>query len=302
MRIAVFGAGSIGCLFGGLLSKNNEVLLVGRKPQVEAIQAMGLKITGLTEAHLQPRASTTLKGFEPELIVVTVKAYDTETAAKAIAPHVGRQTYVMSLQNGLDNLEKLTNVAGERLLAGITSHGVTFVDFGHIKHAGTGDTVVGDATGGARHKASEIADLLTEAGILTTISSDIRADIWLKVAVNAAINPATAITGLKNGALLLSKELMKLMELAASEVAAVALARGVELDPEAAFEKAREVATLTADNKSSMLQDIERCKRTEIESICGAVMRYGETAGIETPVNRALLALVKGIETTYMES
>jgi 2-dehydropantoate 2-reductase len=301
MRIAVFGAGSIGCLFGGLLSKNNEVLLVGRKPQVEVIQAMGLNITGLTEAHLQPRVSMTLKGFEPELIVVTVKAYDTETAAKAIAPHVGRQTYVMSLQNGLDNLEKLTNVAGERLLAGITSHGVTFVDFGQIKHAGTGDTVVGDATGGARHKASEIADLLTEAGILTTISSDIRAEIWLKAAVNAAINPATAITGLKNGALLLSKELMKLMELAASEVAAVAMARGVELDPEAAFEKAREVATLTADNKSSMLQDIERCKRTEIESICGAVMRYGETAGIETPVNRALLALVKGIETTYMD-
>jgi len=302
MRIAVFGAGSIGCLFGGLLSKNNEVLLVGRKPQVEAIQASGLKITGLTEAHLHPRASTTLKGFEPEIIFVTVKAYDTEAAAKAIAPHVGRETFVMSLQNGLDNLEKLTNIAGERLLAGITSHGVTFVDFGQIRHAGTGDTVVGDATGGARHKASEVADLLTEAGILTTISSDIRAEIWLKAAVNAAINPATAITGLKNGALLLSKELTRLMELAASEVAAVAMARGVEMDPEASFEKAREVATLTADNKSSMLQDIERCKRTEIESICGAVVRYGETAGIETPVNRALLALVKGIETTYMDN
>ena len=148
--------------------------------------------------------------------------------------------------------------------------------------------------------ASEVANLFTEAGILTTISSDIRAEIWLKAAVNAAINPATAITGLKNGALLMSKELTRLMELAASEVAAVAMGRGVDLDPELAIEKAKEVAALTADNKSSMLQDIERCKRTEIESICGAIVRYGETAGVETPVNRALLALVKGIETTYL--
>jgi 2-dehydropantoate 2-reductase len=301
MRIAVFGAGSIGCFFGGLLSKDNEVLLVGRKPQVEAIQAMGLRITGLTEAHLQPKASTTLKGFEPELVLVTVKAYDTGTAAKALGPHIGKDTFVMSLQNGLDNLEKLMTVSGEKLLAGITSHGVTFVDLGQIKHAGTGDTVVGDVTGGARHMASEVANLFTEAGILTTISSDIRAEIWLKVAVNAAINPATAITGLKNGALLMSEELTRLMELAASEVAAVAMGRGVNLDPELAMEKAKEVATLTADNKSSMLQDIERCKRTEIESICGAIVRYGETAGVETPVNRALLALVKGIEITYMK-
>jgi 2-dehydropantoate 2-reductase len=301
MRITVFGAGSIGCFFGGLLSKNNEVLLVGRKPQVEAIQTMGLRITGLTKAHLQPKASTTMKGFEPELVLVTVKTYDTDTAAKALGPHIGKDTFVMSLQNGLDNLEKLMTVSGERLLAGITSHGVTFVDFGQIKHAGTGDTVVGDVTGGARHMASEVANLFTEAGILTTISPDIRAEIWLKAAVNAAINPATAITGLKNGALLMSKELTRLMELAASEVAAVAMGRGVDLDPELTIKKAKEVATLTADNKSSMLQDIERCKRTEIESICGAIVRYGETAGVETPVNRALLALVKGIETTYME-
>jgi 2-dehydropantoate 2-reductase len=301
MRIAVFGAGSIGCLFGGLLSKDNEVLLVARKPQVDALQARGLKITGLTETTLRPRASTTLRGFEPELVMVTVKSYDTETAAKALGPYIDKDCFVMSLQNGLDNLEKLTPIAGDRLLAGLTSHGVTFVDFGIIKHAGIGDTVIGDVAGQGRDMAREMADLLTDAGLITRLSTDMRLEIWLKAAVNAGINPATAITGLKNGALMVQKELAKLMEAAASEAASVAMARGVELDPELAIEKAKEVASLTADNKSSMLQDIERCKRTEIDSICGAIVRYGETAGVETPVNRALLALVKGIETTYQE-
>jgi len=301
MRIAVFGAGSIGCLFGGLLSRRNEVLLVGKKPQVEALQARGLTISGLTDTNLKVRASTTLKGFEPELVMICVKSYDTDSAAKALGPHISKECFVMSLQNGLDNLEKLTPVAGDRLLAGLTSHGVTFMDFGIIKHAGIGDTVVGDVAGAGRDMAREIADLLTEAGLMTRISTDMRLEMWLKAAINAGINPATAITGLKNGALLVQKELAKLMELASSETAAVAMARGVELDPELAIEKAKEVAALTADNKSSMLQDIERCKRTEVDSICGAIVRYGEKAGVETPVNRALLALVKGIESTYQD-
>jgi 2-dehydropantoate 2-reductase len=301
MRIAIFGAGAIGSLFGGLLSKDNEVLLVGRKPHVEAIQAQGLKVEGLTQATFEPKASTTMKGFEPELVIVAVKAYDTKAAAGQIAGHVGKDTFIMSLQNGLDNLENLMDVAGNRLLAGLTSHGVTFQDFGRIKHAGTGDTVVGDVTGSCPDMAAEMARMLTEAGITTRVAQDIRYEIWLKAAVNAAINPATAITGLKNGSLLVQKGLTRLVEDAANETALVALARGVVMDPKVAVEKAREVATLTADNKSSMLQDVERCKRTEIESICGAIVRYGETGGVEAPVNRALLALVKAIESTYMD-
>lgn len=301
MRIAIFGAGAIGSFFGGLLSQEHEVLLVGRKPHVEAVQSTGLRISGLTEERLQPRASTTLKGFDPELVIVTVKSYQTEDAAKAIGPFVGKGCYVMSLQNGLDNLEKLTAVCGDRLLAGLTSHGVTFLDFGHYKHAGTGDTVVGDVSGGAPDMAAEIARMFTDAGIVTRVAEDIREEIWIKAAVNAAINPVTAITGLKNGALLVQKGLMMLLEDAATETAKVAQARGVDLEPEMAIEKAKEVATLTADNKSSMLQDIERCKRTEIEAICGAIVRYGGLSGVETPVNRSLLFLVKGIESTYRD-
>jgi 2-dehydropantoate 2-reductase len=175
------------------------------------------------------------------------------------------------------------------------------MDFGHVKHAGTGDTVVGDVTGGSPDMAAEVARTITEAGIATRVAQDIRYEIWLKAAVNAAINPATAITGLKNGALLVQEDLTKLMEDAAAETACVALARGVVLDPKVAIEKAREVATLTADNRSSMLQDVERCKRTEIDSICGAIVRYGKMGGVETPVNRSLLALVKAIESTYKD-
>jgi len=301
MRIAFFGAGAIGSLFGGLLSKDHDVLLVGRKPHIEAIQARGLEVEGLTRAIFEPKASTTMKGFDPELVMVTVKAYDTEAAAKHIGKHVGKSAFIMSLQNGLDNLEKLTIVSGDRLLAGLTSHGVTFQDFGRIKHAGNGDTVVGDVTGGYPDMAAEVARMITDAGIVTRVAQDIRYEVWLKAAVNAAINPATAITGLKNGSLLVQKGLTRLVEDAANETALVALARGVIMDPKMAIEKAREVAALTADNKSSMLQDVERCKRTEIESICGAIVRYGEMGGVETPVNRGLLTLVKAIESTYMD-
>lgn len=300
MRVAFFGAGAVGSLFGGLLSKKHEVLLVGRRPYVTEVQAAGLRLTGLTQEVLHPRASTTLKGFEPELVVVTVKSYQTEQAVKDMAPYIGKDCHVMSFQNGLDNLERLTGIGGERLLVGLTSHGVTFIDIAQYRHAGSGDTVVGDVSGGAPDMAAEVAHMFTEAGIVTRVADEIRTEVWSKAAVNAAINPATAITGLRNGALLVQEGLTRVLEDAATETALVAQARGVELEVEMAVERVKEVASLTADNRSSMLQDVERCRRTEIESICGAIVRYGETAGVDTPVNRALLALVKAIESTYL--
>jgi 2-dehydropantoate 2-reductase len=267
---------------------------------VEAIKSRGLRVEGVTDLHLKIEAATGIQDFEPELVLLTVKAYDTEKAVRESLEYFTPETVVMSLQNGLDNLEKITRYMGDRVLVGLTSHGVTFVDFGIVRHAGVGDTVVGDPTGGRSGLASEVVDELTRAGIETRISTDIYRELWLKAAVNAAINPITCITGLNNGSLLEMPHLTRILEGAAREVAAVAHARGVDLGQEEAVEKAKEVARLTANNKSSMLQDIERCRKTEIDSINGAVARYGQEAGVDTPVNTLLTGIVKGIEASQI--
>jgi 2-dehydropantoate 2-reductase len=299
VKVVVFGAGAVGSWIGALLaSKGHDVTLVGRAEHVAVVRVVGLQVSGKTEVRATNLKAVTRadEADVPDLLVLTVKAYDTDTAMRDAAPLVGERTLVLSLQNGLGNVERIAQRVDERrILAGVTTHGVTFVEPGHVRHAGVGYFRVGSITGDMA-QAERVAALLGETGLQVEATAAIAGEIWAKVVVNAAINPATAVTGLNNGALLRIPPVRELMERAAEEAIDVARAEGAPLPDDDLLVRARRVAELTAFNRSSMLQDVERGRRTEIDAICGEIIQRGLKHGIDTPINLALHALVKGIE------
>lgn len=300
MRVAVMGAGAIGSMVGGRLSRYHDVTLIARKPHVEAIGAHGLELTGETEMTVDVEARTDTAGMQPvDVCFLTVKAYQTEQALADAAGAIDEHTYLVSLQNGLGNLETVTEVVpGSRAVGGTTSHGCIFHGPGRVEHTGVGDTIIGPPSPPDLPAHHELADALTEAGIETDVVADIQPRLWAKAAVNAAINPLTAITGLPNGALVDLGDLEELLVSVARETEDVARANGIGVDPDAWVDQARTVAKRTADNRSSMLQDVQRGQRTEIDAICGRIAEVAEEQGVGAPLNRALHALVRGIEAT----
>lgn len=300
MRVVVMGAGAIGSMVGGRLASDHDVTLVGRRPHVDAIEAQGLTLTGETERTVETDAVTTVDGLEPaDVVFLTVKAYDTAQAVRQALPVVGDHTFVVSLQNGLGNLETVAeHVPVPRVIGATTSHGCLFHGPGRVEHTGTGDTVLGPMEPPDLPAHHELAEALTKAGIQTEVVADIRPRLWSKAAVNAAINPLTAITGLPNGALIEVDELTNLLDAVARETEAVARGAGVAVDEDAWVDTARTVAQRTARNRSSMLQDVQRGRRTEIDAISGRIADVAARHEVQAPLNRALHALVTGIEAT----
>lgn len=292
VEILVFGAGAMGSLIGGLLSIRQDVTLVGRRDHMEAIRLHGLRITGKTVRLVHPKSATRVPGdAHPELVVVATKAYDTEAAMTSLKRFANSAVF-LTLQNGLENPEVLARAA-RRVVAGTTSHGVTFLGPGEIRHAGIGDTTIGAWRGIDRDEVVRVRDILDEAGIRTRISEDIASDLWAKLVVNAAINPVAALAGVPNGRLVQDRALARLLEDVAREAIAVAQAEGASLAAEEVLRRTKLVARRTAANRASMLQDLDRHRRTEVDAITGAVLRAADRRGIEVPLNRALYALVQ---------
>ncbi len=222
-----------------------------------------------------------------------LESYDTEDAMRTLSP-LFKDAVIISLQNGLGNEDIMSRYV-PRVLGGTTSHGITKDGAGRIIHAGLGRTVLGNYQG-AEDSVSVVADALNGSGIETETANDIRSEIWKKAIVNAGINPVTAITGQKNGFILENPDLEMTLEAICEEAVQVANAHGIDISVEESIEQTKEVARLTSDNKSSMLQDIERGKRTEIDAINGRIVEVGRKHGVKTPVNSALVALVKCLE------
>jgi len=299
MNITILGAGALGSFIGGMLSTKWPITLVGRKAHIDAIKKNDLKITGKTNLTLKLDAVEDIQDVKSsDMIILTVKSYDTKKAVKEALSAVGKDAIILSLQNGLNNVEKIIDIAGSRgLICGVTSHGITFANNGHIHHAGVGETIIGAVQGVNDKELQKICDMFNAVGIETKKTDNIRGEIWAKVIVNAGINPLTALTHLQNGALLEIPELKALLEGVCREAIEVANACNVQLPCSDLIEKTKEVARSTKKNKSSMLQDIERRRKTEIESINGEIVRLGKKHNIGTPINRVLVALVKSIET-----
>ena len=298
MRVLIFGAGALGSLIGALLSRRNEVTLVGRKEHMSSIREEGLRISGHTDMVVRPSAVEMVEDLSGyDYVFLTVKSYDTKRAMKSLAKLPGLGT-VVTMQNGLGNLETIGEYANS-VIGGTTSHGATLRGPGDVVHAGTGDTVAGVYKGVSRESLDSLAGELTACGMRTDVTENLSGEVWAKAIVNAGINPLTAILGARNGYLLENPEVTGMLEEVCLEATEVATTCEIPLAEDDLVERTKRVARMTAQNVSSMLQDVVRRRKTEIDSITGEIVRLGSDGGVPTPLNSALLAVVKGMENSY---
>jgi len=298
MNIVILGAGAIGSLFGGLLSKKNNVLLIGRKIHVKAIKENGLKITGKTQLNVRISAEDSISkiGFSPDLLILTVKSYDTENAIKEAKTIIGDNTVVLALQNGLDNIEKICKIIDKKnVVAGVTTHGVISSKPGIIKHTGIGETFLGELNGKKTERIVSIVECFNRVGIETIVSQDIMKEIWYKTIINSSINSLTAIFQCKNGYLLKNQILEKLVEKICKESTNIASVDGINISYKNALEKTKQVIRNTSENQSSMFQSIKKGGRTEIESINGKLVEIGKKYHIETLLNETLIYSIESL-------
>lgn len=293
MHIAVVGAGSLGSLVGGLLSTTHEVTLVGRTPHMKAIATGGLRISGSIEQTVHPATTTDWSGVEdPDLVLVTVKSYDTDAVATQLARNP--PATILSLQNGIGPAETLTErLPKSTVLGGTITYGARYDEPGHVACTGRGDVVIGALRGGPAPAAASVVQAFEHAGIPTRHEPDFPQERWRKLAINAAINPLTALAGVQNGAVR-EHPLQPIATGVAREVAEVAQSQGIALAPGVAERAVLDVAAQTADNESSMARDIRRGSRTEIDVINGAVLAHG--SAIALPINQVLYGIIKAAE------
>jgi len=303
MKTVIIGSGAMGSLFGGLLKLSGEkVLLVARRVEyVNAIKQKGLIIEERGNIQTIPIDITTdLTSIgEADLVLIFVKTYQTEKALKDSLSLKGERTIFLTLQNGLGNEEVLSKyIEPKNILLGITGQGATLIEPGRIRHAGWGKTFIGELDGRITPRVNQISDMFSKAGIETEVSTHIHDLVWEKVLINVGINALTALTGLKNGELLDYPETVRLMEALVSEAVEVARRKGILIKGNP-IEKVKEVAELTRENRSSMGQDFDYRRKTEIDAINGAIVREAEQLGISVPFNQAITDLVKVIEKNF---
>jgi 2-dehydropantoate 2-reductase len=230
-----------------------------------------------------------------QLVIVLVKAFDTEAVAKDLSGRIGSDTPVLTLQNGLGNAEELASrLSPDQILAGATTMGALREAPGEVQLTGRGGCEIGAWSGAGERYLPQIQQVLQQAGIACRCTKNTSATLWKKLVVNAAINPLTAILRVRNGALLERAELEPVIRAVTEEVWQVGSRRGIHLpEPPELYQEICRVCRVTAANRSSMLRDVEEHRRTEIDAINGAVVRLGNESGMPTPVNSTLAALVR---------
>jgi len=302
-RVAVIGPGAVGGYFGGMLARAGApVTFVGRPGppgvHLETIARAGLRIEG-------PRVRETIPVEVADshaavggagLVLFCVKTVDTGEAARAIAPHVGPDGVVVSMQNGVDNVERLRD-AGIDALAAVVYVGAAIRRPGIVDHQGRGDLVLGALAGSTRPDAGpsarRVAEWFERAGVRCRVSERIEHDLWSKLIINSMSNPIAAVTGATYGAIAEFAPAWRLAVSIAAEAVAVGRAAGVELDLDDVLDRARHTIGSVADAVASTRQDIERGRPTEIDALNGYVSRRGRELGVPTPVTDAVHALVK---------
>ncbi|MBW1679694.1 MAG: 2-dehydropantoate 2-reductase, partial [Deltaproteobacteria bacterium] len=298
----IVGAGAMGSLFGFLLHKaGKDVWLLDKHTDLTRhIQKNGLRVEGISGDHQVPiPIATNVDEIQwGNLIIIFVKAYDTAQAILDVRPLIGQESMVLTLQNGIGNVEAISKVAGEtKTIAGTTAHGATVLGPGHIRHAGRGETIIGELNGQRTERLDRIQNFFESAGIPTQLTHDVPSLLWSKLLINVGINPLTGITGLRNGELLDFEETREIMHRAVDEAKKVVSRKGIRLMYEDHLRKVDSICQATARNISSMLQDLRKKKRTEIDFINGIISREGNSLGIETPINQALTHLIHCRET-----
>lgn len=296
MKIAIMGAGAVGCYYGGMLARaGHEVVLVGRQHHVAAVRSQGLLLdTRSFREHVAVAADTDAAAVRGAAIVLCcVKSTDTQAAARAMAPHLAADALVLSLQNGVDNAARLQAELPQRVAPAVVYVASEMAGPGHVRHHGRGELVVGPAT-----LTDEQTRQFVAAGIPIVVSDNVAGALWAKLVLNCAWNALSAITQTPYGKLWQSAEVQAVMRDAVAECLAVAAAEGVTL-PDDAWTAIVRIAETMPGQLSSTAQDLARQKCSEIDHLNGYVVRRGEAHGIATPVNRTLHALVKVLESGF---
>ncbi|MBP0462768.1 ketopantoate reductase family protein [Roseomonas sp. PWR1] len=294
MKVAVMGAGAIGCFYGGLLARAGaSVTLVGRAQHVDAIRARGLLLEMGGETHgVAVAGAVTADGVAgAELVLFCVKSGDTEQVGREMAPHLRPDAVVLCLQNGVDNADRLSAVLGRPVVPVAVYVATEMAGPGHVRHHGRGELLIGPT---GRDEA--ILALFAAAGISARVSADAIGALWGKLVVNCAYNALSALTGLPYGRMIRVPGVEAAMRDVVAECTAVAQASGIAL-PEGILDAVLGLAASMPAQFSSTAQDLRRGRPTEIDHLNGFVVARGEQLGIPTPVNRLLQTLVRAAET-----
>jgi 2-dehydropantoate 2-reductase len=293
MKIGIMGAGAVGCFHGAMLARaGRDVVLVGRPTFVEAVAAHGLRLEALsfdeTVTVTGATDASALAGCD--LVLVCVKSADTEDAGRQMLPHLAADATILSLQNGVDNAERLSAVLGRAVVPAAIYVAVGMDGPNHVRHEGRGEIVMGPCPA-----QEAVAELFRGAGVPVTISEAVREILWSKLVVNCCYNALSAVADMPYAALVADPSVPPLMVDLRAECVAVAAALGITLTNPTDAE-VLDLARLMPGQYSSTCQDLRRGKPSEIDHLNGVVIREGERLGIPTPANRAVHAMVKLLE------
>ena len=307
MKISVIGSGAMGSLFGGKLAiaGENVVLYDVYRDHIDTVNKEGLSIedaeTGkITVVH--PQASSDPESVKnSDVLLIFVKSTNTESVANQFKSFAAPHTIVLTLQNGLGNDAILVKHFGiERTAIGVTSQGATFLGPGKIKHAGKGPTHITMADGN-KTKLQDLAAALDRAGFETYISDEVTSLVWSKLIINVGINALTALLNVKNGQLLEYEDIKQVMADLVNEALIVVKKKGIQLIYDDPLAQVYEVARKTASNSSSMLQDFQKNRPTEIDFINGAVVNEAQKLGISVPVNETVTRIVRTLDVLHAQ-
>ena len=294
MKIGIMGAGAVGCFYGGMLARaGHEVVLIGRPLHVEAIARDGLDMEMQTfRERVRVAAATTdaaaLRGAD--VVLCCVKSGDSNQAAAEMAPHLGSGTLLLSLQNGVDNVERLSAALGRPVLPAVVYVATEMAGPGHLRHHGRGELVIPPASG--THAFQEACNA---AGVPVSVSDNVVGALWAKLVVNCAFNGLSAITQLPYGRIIQGENVLPMLHDIVDECVAVASAAGITITGDA-WANTEAIARTMSTQKSSTSFDLARGRRTEIDYINGHVVARGATLGVPTPVNRSIHAIVRLME------
>ncbi len=297
-KVAVMGAGAVGCYYGGMLARaGHEVVLIARPQHVEAITRDGLRMqtTSFDERVALTASSEPSAVQGAQLVLCCVKSTDTESVGALLRPYLAPDALVLTLQNGVDNADRLRTVlTGTAVAAAVVYVATEMVGAGHVKHHGRGELVIEPAASSSI-SSEAVAQALIAAGVPTEISSNVRGALWAKLILNCAYNAVSAITQLPYGKTVAGEGIKDVMRDVVAECLAVAQAEGVQVagDVPAAVAK---LADSMPNQYSSTAQDLARGKRSEIDYLNGLIVKRGEALGVATPANRVLWALVRLME------
>ncbi len=308
-HIAVVGAGAVGSFFGAMLARaGHRVTLIGRPAHVKAIESHGLQLD-LAHADgvqiVRLHASTDFAALRTaDLVLFCVKSTDTVAVAHSMAAHVAPDAIIMSLQNGVENVALIASALANPVIPTVVYVATEITAPGCVKHHGRGELLIGSMQGFRLGNApgvfSRIADLFASAQVPVRISQNVMADLWSKLLINCVFNAISGLTQTSYGQLAGVNGIQTTQSALVREVLAVALADGIALDEATAMQAVAHISNTMAGQKSSTAQDMARHKISEIDHLNGFVLRRGQALGVPTPVNQAMVALVKLVESTYI--